>query len=226
MTDEIIEKKPEEAVPGNNPEPAAEITVEAASEAANKGLIWVISSIIAIAVAFVALVNFTGEKTETASYNGFQFTNVNGFWRTEWHLGEQNYEIDFRHLPSEVENIPYSGEADERFQSKELYVTIDPTDEFNEDTAYVTLAAVELAGKLADPFDRNVTAACTTNGTESCVDRPIITCDSTDSAVIYLKEDENAAVTLNGNCAIIQGKGEELVLAVDRALFTWLTIMD
>lgn len=167
----------------------------------------------------------TGPKQETVTYNGFEFENVDGLWRTAWQRGSQPYELEFRFNPVQVEGIPVEGNTDARFQQQNVYITFDPSDNRTSDTSYVALAAVELSRKLVDPFERNVIAACTKNETQACSNRPIITCENTNSSVIYLKQADEAKIVLNGNCVTLQGRGDGIVMTADRALFEWLGIM-
>ena len=93
------------------------------------------------------------------------------------------------------------------------------------ETAYTSVAAIELSRKLTDPFYRTVLTACTRNETEACGERPIVTCENTNSTVIYLKKAAETKLILDGNCVTIQGTGQEIIRAADKALFQWLGIM-
>ncbi len=190
-----------------------------------KGTIIVVVSLIVVVAVFAALLSLGGKDEGKVKYNGFDFVNVNGLWQTTWQRDGQPYELYFRFNPKEVEDIPVTGKTDIRFQLETIYLTVDPSEERTQGTAYLTLAAVELSRKLVDPFERNVTAACTRNETDACIDRTIITCENTNSSVIYLRQADDSKIILNGNCAVIQGKGEEIVRSADKALFQWLGIM-
>lgn len=202
------------------------MTDEQPAENGRKGTIIIAGSLIAVVAIFVILLNISGEKESKVTYNGFEFTDVDGLWRTEWQREGINYELDFRFNPKQVEEIPVTGKTDIRFQFETVHLTFDPSEERTSETAYLNLAAVELSRKLVDPFERNVTAACTRNETEGCASREIVTCENTNSSVIYLKQAEEARIILNGNCATIQGTGEGIVKAADKALFQWLGIMN
>ncbi len=192
----------------------------------SKSTLLLIAIIAVIAIGFIMIVTIKSEpKVETVTYNGFEFLHINGLWRTTWERDGQPYELDFRFNPSQVEHIKVEGSTDIRFQQQTLYLTFDPSDELNNDNAYVALAAVELSSKLVQPFERDVFASCTRNETKDCADRPIITCENTNSSVVYLKQSEEAKIILDGNCVTFYGRGDELVKAADRALFEWLNIM-
>lgn len=184
------------------------------------------AAIVAIA-AILVLLMLAGSKNgpQAINYNGFQFTNVQGFWRTSWEREGQPYEIDFKFNPTQVEDIRIEGSIDERFQQQAVYITFDPSDNKTSETAYVALAAVELSRKLVDPFERDVIAACTRNETQACSNRPVITCKNTNSSVIYLKQHDEVKIILEGNCVTLQGRDDDLVRAADRALFEWLGII-
>ena len=77
---------------------------------------------------------------------------------------------------------------------------------------------------LTAVFEREVIGACTRNFTEGCSTRPITTC-STNASVIYLMVSNETGISLDGNCAIIRGFGENLTKAADKAVYQWLGIV-
>ena len=193
----------------------------------DSGKSWVILAVSLVIVAAVfASFFFLGKGSAKLVYNGFEFVNAEGVWRTEWERDGQIYILDFRFNPWQVEDVPVEGNTDRRFQFETLYLTIDPSEQRTPETAYTALAAVDLSRKLTDPFERNVIAACTRNETAECASRPIATCENTNSSVIYLRQAGETKVLLEGNCAIIQGSGEEIVRAAEKAIFQWLGIMN
>ncbi len=202
------------------------MTEEQQPSGKGKGTILVAVSLVAVIAVFVALLSLGGNDDDTTlKYNGFDFVNVNGLWQTTWERDGQQYILDFRNNPKQVEDVPVTGSVDVRFNLEPTYLAIDPPDEQSPRNSYIALALIELSTKLVDPFERNITAACTRNETDACLDRPIVTCDSVNSSVIYLKYEEPTKITLKGNCAVLQGTELNLVRAADKALFQWLGIM-
>ena len=191
----------------------------------SKSSIIIAVSIIVIAAVFAVLLAIS-RMGDSEEYNGHEFSFNDGLWTTAVERGGQQYYLDFRYLPSEVENIPLEGDVDERFQNTQVYLTIDPTDERSQDTGYLAIAAVEISRKLAAPFGREVIAACTINETDACSTRPIVTCGERNLSVIYLKNEGEASIIAQENCVTIQGSGEEIVKASTKALYTWLGIIE
>lgn len=210
---------------------------EQALQKSNERLALKAFTIIAVIVVLALGIAFFGKKLlnldsapdeEEFVYNGFEFSKVSGLWYTYWQRDGQIFELEFRHSPRDVEDIPIAGQLDDRFQTQQTFITFDPNDELSKKNAYVALAAVDLTNKLVAVFDRDVTAACIANVTEACSKRPIVSCSSTNASVIYLRniEDENdTKIILDGNCATFQGKDEELVKAAEKALYKWLGII-
>jgi hypothetical protein len=93
-----------------------------------------------------------------------------------------------------------------------------------ENLQYVALAAAELSLNYARGLDRNISAACTVNETDACTQRPIVSCDDGDKAVILLNQTGDAGILLRGNCIELTGKGFELTRAVDRLLYHFFKI--
>jgi len=194
-------------------------------ESGNKSWIILLVSVIVIAAIF-AVFFLTRADEGKVTYNNFEFVNIDGLWQTKWEREGQLYILDFRFNPEQVEDVPVEGATDVRFQLETVYLTIDPSEEKLQETAYKSVAAIELSRKLTDPFYRTVVTACTRNETEACSERPIVTCENTNSSVIYLKKADETKIILDGNCVTIQGTGQEIIRAADKALFQWLGIMD
>ncbi|MBI2581107.1 hypothetical protein HYV85_04875 [Candidatus Woesearchaeota archaeon] len=165
------------------------------------------------------------EAKESRYYNGFKFVEMGGTWFTDWERNGLIYSLEFRHNPWDVEDIPVVGSTDARFQLSYIFITHDPTNESSRGTAFVALAAADLATMLKGVFERQgVAAACTENITEACTQRPVVTC-STNASVIYLKVSNETGIFLDGNCATIQGYEEGLTKAADKAIYQWLGII-
>jgi len=175
-------------------------------------------AIIVVAIGFIISLRFIyddGPQIEQYTYNGFTFTQQAGLWHTQWQRGTELYNIRLRYGPREVEDIPLAAPGAGINVSDTLYLTFDP----GPDLKYVALAASELSLNLKQVFNLSPVAACTVNVSEPCYDRPIITCENTDDAVIYIREDPEAALLLTDNCIIVQGEGEDLARAADKLIW-------
>lgn len=187
--------------------------------------------LLGVLMAFFVMKEFNGAKEpEVRDYNGFEFAKValaNGTrWSTEWKRSDsQSFILEFTHPPWDVENISVTGKADSRFQRAGIFITFDPVEGFSRQTSFVALAAADLSSMLKAVFDRQVFAACTVNATEGCKASPIITC-STNASVIYLKVSNETGISLDGNCATIQGSESGLTKAADKALYQWLGMVN
>lgn len=157
------------------------------------------------------------------TYNGFEFVKMQGLWHTQWQRDNEIFGLHLRYGPRESEDIHLVGYSeDEKFSVGDtLYITFDP----GLQKKFVALAAAELSLNLNKAFEISPKAACTQNLTQSCHTRPIVTCNNTDEAVIYLKEEAPTKITLRSNCIIIQGEGEELVRAADKMIWIQYGIM-
>lgn len=210
------------------------IDEETKSKTTRNTLIAIASLIIIFALIFG--VNYLYSKTYRNpyeyEYNGFEFKKYeDGKWYTQMSWGNRLVTIPLSFGPRDLEDISIIGKVDERFISKDVFITFDPAKDVilptgaivKEKLGYVALAATELTLNLAQGMNMNPIAACTSED-EFCKGRPIITCE-TGNATIYLKRNDNAEVLLDGNCIIISGKNEDIVRAVDRLLLYWYRIM-
>lgn len=169
--------------------------------------------------------NSTPKAQEFYTYNGFEFTKVEGTWYTFGYRGNTQFRISLRNGPKELEDIKVTGDLLKyRSENDFYYVTFDPRDENHDE--YVTMSMAEIAPNLRMHFGKSFSAGC-------IVDHPVcnssntsvITCENTDKPVIYLKRQPGAEVTVDGNCAVIKGQGPELVRAADRFLYGMYGIM-
>ncbi|MGM5482256.1 MAG: hypothetical protein ACQESF_02230 [Nanobdellota archaeon] len=197
-----------------------------------KGLIFVIAFIIVIIIGVLAAIyipkfiqDSKPKAQEFYTYKGFEFTKIQGTWYTYGYRDDKEFRITLRRGPKELETIPVSGDLlDFRSSNDFYYITFDPREE-NHDK-YVTMAMAELTSNMRMHFSKNFTAAC-------AVDAPvcnksntsIITCNNTEKPVIYLKRESGSSISVNENCAIIKGKGKELVDSADRLLYGMYGIM-
>lgn len=188
--------------------------------------------LVGVLMAYFLAREFRGssaKKPDVRVYNGFEFTKVtlaNGTrWATEWKRPDgQSFILEFTHPPWDVENISVTGNVDNRFQLAGLFITFDPVEGYSRQTSFVALAAADLSSMLNAVFERQVFAACTANATEGCRSSPVISC-STNASVIYLKVSNETGISLDGNCATIQGSEAGLTRAADKALYQWLGIV-
>ncbi len=184
-------------------------------------------SIALIVLVFAAILLFKQysnqpKKMEVITYEGFTFEEHGDMWFTEWlRQDNQSFVIPFHFNPKQVEDVPMEGRISQDFEKDAIYLTFDP-DEFN--LNYVAVAFGEISFSLVQVFNITPIASCTKNYT-GCEDRPIVTCDDMDKAIIYVKQSNTTQVLLKGNCIVIEGYGSDIVKAADRLLFGMYNIM-
>ncbi len=171
------------------------------------------------------LANLGGELDDFDAYvySGFSFINIEDQWWTEFAKadGVESYEVQFRYGPRETEDVKVIGDYLYILNFPSPYITFDPG---VEDIQYTALAAADIATALHRAFKITAQAACTVNESSACATRPIVNCEP-GTPVIYLKVANETKVEMDGTCLIIQGKGFEMVRAVDRFLFGVYGIM-
>ena len=188
--------------------------------------------IILISVAFGMFIrNSTKPKIVTEYSNGFTFTKHGNFWYTTIRnpVLKQDYEVDFRYSPSQVQNVSVSGDPRKFFkllQANNLsgaYFTFNP----NDNLTYMSVAAADIAKFLKVINGVTLVPGCTVNETVACNKRPIVTCENQlDKAmVIYVKASEVPQISLQKNCLTVEGMGDGLVKAYTKLLFLWYNIL-
>jgi len=189
-----------------------------------------LKSVLSVLLAFALIIGFTiymynnffKPEPSKLTYNNFEFHKKQDLWITDVQVGNKIITIPLHYTPWETENIRINGSLHPSFNEDDLYITFDPD---NSNTTTMALAAGELSLNLAQGIRRDLISACSKNETEACALRPIITCENTDINVIYLKEAEEPHVKLEDKCITIEGKGMDLVKAVDKLLFYWYGIV-
>jgi len=167
----------------------------------------------------VKLVQPEPEKIE---YSYFTFTEVGGLWQTNIQLKDRLYDAVFRFNPKQVEEVYVTGQLENL--TGPVYITFDPVQQ-EDDYKYLALASSELSLHLVRALEKEVIAACTSNETDACLERPVVTCSDQDKSVIYLNTYPPTQITLNGTCVMLQGEKMELLKSVDRLLFQWYRVM-
>ncbi len=214
------QEKAEENIEKNKEKPKS-------SDKDTKKLVILIISLLAFfAVAFFTskyfYEHYSTPQNPQYTYNGFKFVKIAGLWHTQWQQDNRIYNVHLRYGPRESEDIPYYEEGLSFNNTGKIYITFDPT---GSSLAYVALAGTEMSLSLSNTFNITPIAACYRNETEACSTRPIITCDNTDDAVIYIKEAQQPLITTKNNCLIIEGDKEDLVRAADKVLWIWYGII-
>lgn len=186
-------------------------------------IVLAILALIAVGI-FVVSKYYTPREPSRLVYNHFEFKKIQNVWYTQWQKDGQVYDIGLRFNPKEVETVPVSGRLNDTFRRQPFYITFDPEQE-EEDYKFLALGVAEIGLNIVRGLGGQIESACTQNVTDACVDRPILTCENDDKAVIYLQLTEGPRVTLDGNCLILQGQELDLIKAVDRVLYHFYNIM-
>jgi hypothetical protein len=161
---------------------------------------------------------------ETLYYNNFEFQKIENVWYTHIQRNEQLYNVGLRYNPKETETVPIRGRLNETFKRQPYFVTFDP-DENSSNFKYLALGVAEFGLNVVRGLGGEIVSACTKNLTEACENRPIVTCDNDDLAVVHLRTRNETRVRLEGNCLIIEGTELDIIKATDRVLYHFYKIM-
>lgn len=166
-----------------------------------------------VIAGFVALALASDDEVEDEYhlYGPWRFERDGPFWKTLYQRGDQVFDIRFRYLPDEVENITvHDGEA--RLVAP-FYLSFDPAMS-NESRVQAGLAMLDSGLKLRGVFGETPGLACTTNDTDpDCIGRPAVTCETPDVSVIVFYEAEEPSIRLDGRCIRVKGTGTDIYRA-------------
>ncbi len=161
-----------------------------------------------------AVTSGDNQGNNAESYNGFSFTQNNGYWISSIQLNNQIYPIQTIYLPKEVDNITSEGILSlEKFSGKTLYLSVYTLEERQ--------AALEIANNL-QLFVNRIQFSCYADINDSfCLDKPIKTCNDTslDSAIIVIQENNLTKSSYSLGCLTINANAENLLKVADRSIF-------
>jgi hypothetical protein len=159
--------------------------------------------------------------------NVYSFVKFEDLWYTQFvsPQGSRLYNIQFRYGPRDIENIRIGGSLDLNLfnNATDYYATFNPT---GNNFSAVALAVSDFNQQMTNIFFKQPIAACDRNETLACTGRPVITCENTDSLVLYIKEANDLRVYYDDNCIVVEGNGFDLVKGVDRVLFNLYGVME
>lgn len=226
----------EEKTPSEN----NETTEEETKKISDKVMVFVALAIIIIVAAIISIrffvkdeppkniddlhkLNLEGKLDEEQGYvySGYSFVKYDDMWHTKMMspMRSREYNIHFRYGPKEAKDVPTSGQLNLTLfnSAKDYYVTFNP---IGEELQYVALVVNDFNQQMINIFFKTPIPACDRNETDACASVPIINCTNTDKLVFYVKTADETKVEVDNNCIIVQGKGFELVRAVDKLLYT------
>ena len=145
-----------------------------------------------------------------------------GSWRFDWQSDCTIYSVPLRFNPRQVENVTIQGKLNESFNRPIVFIAFDPT-QGNFSTQAV--ATLELSLNMVKALQVKPVAACTKNETDTCKNRPILSCGKPNASVILIKDEGESKIWLNGDCIVLFGKDFELLRSVDRLLYQWYDVM-
>ncbi len=184
-----------------------------------------------VLIAIFALSLLRGEDTSKRyTYNGVLFSKEGNFWYSSKQIltteGPKLLSLETRFSPRDLEYIPMDRQVTAFFHEDNqtlidaVYLTMDPIGKNN---TMKVLAGIHI--NQIRTLGITVEIACTENVTDSCRERPIITCEDK-FPVIYLKESDREQITyVPHRCVVIEGKDIGMVKSVERLLFQWYGVM-
>ncbi len=166
-------------------------------------------------------------------YNGYSFVYADGMWYTQVQRENQLWDIPLHFSPKDMENITISGHFNLPKNKTNVYITYNPIDK--NPKKFEALGGLELGLNMVKSFGVVPIAACDRNKADNefdqieidkaCKDRPIVTCNDKDKAVVYLKQEEPTHIEMKGDCVVLQGKEWDLIRAIDKFILVWYGIM-
>ena len=141
----------------------------------------------------------------TINYNGFEFTEQNGFWILN--LNDNNFV--FRYNPNQIENITPELNSLNDYYGKPLYVYSESIEAESEiyTNLFLFVEKIENACLKGERCNENLSI-------QTCEDNFII-----------IKESEDNKIVQENNCVFIQSNKEDLAKFTDEFLFKLLDII-
>lgn len=147
----------------------------------------------------------TSEDSNKINYNGFEFTEENGFWS----LNIGNFNFLFRYNPEQVEKIYSEIKSLDNYYQKPLYTSSEDIEAERE--IYTNLDQIAL----------RMQPACLEG--EECVGENMAVKTCADNFII-IKKSNISSIIQEENCVFIKGPYENLTKITDEFLFKTLGI--
>lgn len=156
----------------------------------------------------------TVSSDSTIEYNGFSFTQVDGYWATDYN----NQVLYFVNPPTALESFETPNNAAEIITNSKVYIGYDPNQE-------IDLSSLQSrAYSFFSYFNIQSYLACTHE--ENCPDIPIIDC-SEDHAIIFLQDTETTIIKAEENCLELHALNTDTMQRqLERILYSTLGIME
>ncbi len=160
-------------------------------------------------------------------YGPHSFIRFNDLWYFQVQSKGVLVNVPLRFGPREVEAINLYGGLNDVFNNAtKIYISFNP---LGSQLPYIGLGVGELTQSLTKAFGNEVSAVCDHEcdfeACNACKDRPVLSCNNTEEAIISLIESQDSGITLKGNCIEINGKGEDIVKNVDRLLLEFYGVL-
>ncbi len=166
------------------------------------------------------------DQENAFTYNGFPFVKEDNTWKTQIEIDGQVFDILREYSPRELENIQidYQPNSFSELLKKQrrVYFAFDPD---APGASYAATVGISMARSLKEVYGVAMIPACTVNLTV-CQGRPIVDCNSTESAVIQVTPESQTSITYRKNCLDIRGSETELIKAGDKVIYGWYGIME
>ena len=181
--------------------------------------------------------NFKGKLKPDQGYlykDVYSFVKYDEVWYAQLVSpgGSRFYNIQFRYGPRDLEDIKIGGFLNTALfnNATDYYVTFNPIGNYDSENkgsfSHAVLAVGDFNQHMTKVFFKQPIAACDRNETTACIGKPVITCDNTDKAVLYIKDANKTRVYYDDNCIVVEGSGFDLVKGVDRVLLNLYEIME
>ncbi|MCX6711146.1 MAG: hypothetical protein NTZ02_03600 [Candidatus Woesearchaeota archaeon] len=189
-----------------------------------KILIAVVILAVLISAGIVIYRHYKNAVYETYTYNGFSFEKIGPLWYTTVQSGGRLYSVPLHYLPRDLINVSISGRVDFFNNGSKVYIAFDPLANSSE-MPYIYVVSVNLETNLLSFFGRQPEVACTRQDNASCINSTIISCGKTLLPIIQIEAEGSPEVLFRGNCVILKGSRENLIMAADRFMLRYYGIM-
>ncbi len=171
-------------------------------------------------LSFIGYIGIGGNADAQAAesvdfeYNGFTFSQVGDYWKTD----SISQEFYFQSPPTALESFTVPANTIDILTNSKIYLASDPEQD-------LSISEIELqAASFFAYYAIQIYRACTTE--EGCSDIPIIDCD-TDHAIVFIQDDEITEIQAKANCLELHAANPETMQRqLERIFYTVLGIME
>jgi len=186
--------------------PKIQTAKERESKTKRRNILMTLFVVVILGVSTAGYALMQNDSAEKKAYNGFTFLRTENGWQPK------KIDLFTLFLPQEVENISYSGYLSIEDFKGNAYVIAETSEGISAANEFLKALPLAKMNRACLPEQENETF---------CNELPLKSCEDAGfgNSIIIFKENNETSIVYKNYCLEINGNGQEMIKASDKALF-------